>query len=124
MIILKIIKNNIEVIVVLLITFAIYVMVVLFYEDKINSFYYNNDNYLIKEEIVINKIINNDILLVKQNNDTGYIELDPNTVSLLKENKKYTITLKTTDSKVAKGNLTQLFLEYDIMEIYEKIYNK
>lgn len=99
-------KNNIEVIITLIITFLIFVTLVLFYESKIPKFYDNEKNLTI--EITVTDINNNIITI----NNNHYFETD---TKFEKDN--YILTLKPNNKLIEKGNITKLLQEYEIIKI-------
>lgn len=103
-------KNNIEIIISLLITFLIYITLVFFYESKIPNYYDNTKNFKVEVEVTD---INNDIITL---NNVHYLE----TKEKLELNKKYYITLKPNEKLIEKDNLTKLMQTYEIVKIEYK----
>ena len=121
----KIIKNNIEVLVTLFIIFFIFVVLVLFYEEKLleneNKHYFDNSKKSISI-LVSYESRANDTTIVVNNGYRNYIELSKEIIDTLKVGSIYEIRLETTDELVEKDNLTKLFQTYDVIGVYEKIY--
>ena len=121
----KIIKNNIEVLVTLFIIFFVFVVLVLFYEEKLleneNKHYFDNSKKSISI-LVSYESRANDTTIVVNNGYRNYIELSKEIIDTLKVGSIYEIRLETTDELVEKDNLTKLFQTYDVIGGYEKIY--
>lgn len=121
----KIIKNNIEVLVTLFIIFFVFVVLVLFYEEKLleneNKHYFDNSKKSISI-LVSYESRANDTTIVVNNGYRNYIELSKEIIDTLKVGSIYEIRLETTDELVEKDNLTKLFQTYDVIGVYEKIY--
>jgi hypothetical protein len=121
----KIIKNNIEVLVTLFIIFFVFVVLVLFYEEKLleneNKHYFDNSKKNISI-LVSYESRANDTTIVVNNGYRNYIELSKEIIDTLKVGSIYEIRLETTDELVEKDNLTKLFQTYDVIGVYEKIY--
>lgn len=121
----KIIKNNIEVLVTLFIIFFVFVVLVLFYEEKLleneNKHYFDNSKKSISI-LVSYESRANDTTIVVNNGYRNYIELSKEIIDTLKVGSFYEIRLETTDELVEKDNLTKLFQTYNVIGVYEKIY--
>ena len=121
----KIIKNNIEVLVTLFIIFFVFVVLVLFYEEKLleneKKHYFDNSKKNISI-LVSYESRANDTTIVVNNGYRNYIELSKEIIDTLKVGSIYEIRLETTDELVEKDNLTKLFQTYDVIGVYEKIY--
>lgn len=121
----KIIKNNIEVLVTLFIIFFVFVVLVLFYEEKLleneNKHYFDNSKKSVSI-LVSYESRANDTTIVVNNGYRNYIELSKEIIDTLKVGSIYEIRLETTDELVEKDNLTKLFQTYDVIGVYEKIY--
>ena len=121
----KMIKNNIEIIVALFIIFFIFVTLVVFYEEKLDE----NINYYDNTKSYIAVLINyesrvNDTTIIANNGYRNYLELDKQIVDTLKVGSNYEIRLEPNENLVELNNLTKLFQTYDVIGVYEKVYNE
>ncbi|MBQ2409128.1 MAG: hypothetical protein II309_06805 [Bacilli bacterium] len=121
----KMIKNNIEIIVALFIIFFIFVTLVVFYEEKLDE----NINYYDNTKSYIAVLINyesrvNDTTIIANNGYRNYLELDKQIVDTLKVGSNYEIRLEPNENLVELNNLTKLFQTYEVIGVYEKVYNE
>jgi hypothetical protein len=119
------IKNNIEIIVALFIIFFIFVTLVVFYEEKLDE----NINYYDNTKSYIAVLINyesrvNDTTIIANNGYRNYLELDKQIVDTLKVGSNYEIRLEPNENLVELNNLTKLFQTYEVIGVYEKVYNE
>lgn len=121
----KMIKNNIEIIIALFIIFFIFVTLVVFYEEKLDE----NINYYDNTKSYIAVLINyesrvNDTTIIANNGYRNYLELDKQIVDTLKVGSNYEIRLEPNENLVELNNLTKLFQTYEVIGVYEKVYNE
>lgn len=121
----KMIKNNIEIIVALFIIFFIFVTLVVFFEEKLDE----NINYYDNTKSYIAVLINyesrvNDTTIIANNGYRNYLELDKQIVDTLKVGSNYEIRLEPNENLVELNNLTKLFQTYEVIGVYEKVYNE
>lgn len=121
----KMIKNNIEIIVALFIIFFIFVTLVVFYEEKLDE----NINYYDNTKSYVAVLINyesrvNDTTIIINNGYRNYLELDKQIVDTLKVGSNYEIRLEPNENLVELNNLTKLFQTYEVIGVYEKVYNE
>ena len=121
----KMIKNNIEIIVALFIIFFIFVTLVVFYEEKLdeNINYYDNTKSYIAVFINYESRVN-DTTIIANNGYRNYLELDKQIVDTLKVGSNYEIRLEPNENLVELNNLTKLFQTYEVIGVYEKVYNE
>ena len=123
----KIIKDNIEVLVTLFVIFFIFVVLVIFYEEKLleneKKHYFDNSKNTISI-LVSYESRANDTTIVVNNGYKNYLELDKQLIDTLKIGSIYEIRLETNDELVELNNLTKLFQTYNVIGIYEKIYTE
>lgn len=121
----KMIKNNIEIIVCMFIIFFIFVTLVVFYEEKLDE----NINYFDNTKSYVAVLINyesrvNDTTIIANNGYRNYLELDKTIIDTLKVGSNYEIRLQPNENLVELNNLTKLFQTYEIIGVYEKVYNE
>lgn len=121
----KMIKNNIEIIVCMLVIFFIFVTLVVFYEEKLDE----NINYFDNTKSYVAVLINyesrvNDTTIIANNGYRNYLELDKTIIDTLKVGSNYEIRLQPNENLVELNNLTKLFQTYEIIGVYEKVYNE
>ena len=121
----KMIKNNIEIIVCMFVIFFIFVTLVVFYEEKLDE----NINYFDNTKSYVAVLINyesrvNDTTIIANNGYRNYLELDKTIIDTLKVGSNYEIRLQPNENLVELNNLTKLFQTYEIIGVYEKVYNE
>ena len=121
----KMIKNNIEIIVCMFVIFFIFVTLVVFYEEKLDE----NINYFDNTKSYVAVLINyesrvNDTTIIANNGYRNYLELDKTIIDTLKVGSNYEIRLQPNENLVELSNLTKLFQTYEIIGVYEKVYNE
>ena len=121
----KMIKNNIEIVVTLFVIFFIFVTLVVFYEEKLDE----NINYFDNTKSYVAVLINyesrvNDTTIIANNGYRNYLELNKEIIDTLKIGSNYEIRLEPNENLVELNNLTKLFQTYEVIGVYEKVYNE